>query len=83
MNNPPIYASVVHHLHGFDPDRIIPTPTASDFIARSYADLRRRHARHRSRDEHGRFLPDGTAPEPIAPARGDVVPGEVLGWIQS
>lgn len=73
--NPPIYASVVHHLHGYDPDRAQPTPTAAELIARSYADLRRRHARHRARDEHGRFLPASTGP--------DVVRGEVVGWVES
>jgi hypothetical protein len=82
MNNPAIYASVVQHFHGFDPDRVRPTATAADLIARSYADVRRRHARHRARDEHGRFLP-ASATGPVTPSTGDVVPGEVVSWIVS
>jgi len=71
MSNPPIYAAVVAHFHGFEPERIPPTPTADALVAQSYADLRRRHARDRARDEHGRFLP--------SPAwRDSVVSGEVI-----
>lgn len=76
MSNPPIYAAVVSHMHGFDPERLPPTPTAGDLIAQSYADLRRRHAKDRARDAHGRFLP--------APAwRDSVVSGEVVRVIES
>ena len=73
MSNPPIYAATVAHFHGFEPERVPPTPTAGDLIAQSYVDLRRRHARHRARDEHGRFLPA----LPMH-ARGAVVAGEVV-----
>lgn len=77
MNNPPIYAAVVAHFHGFDPERVPPTPTASDLIAASYADQRRRHARDRARDEHGRFLP--ALPKAMtAGTWPDVVAGEVV-----
>lgn len=69
--NPPIYSAVVAHFHGFDPERILPTPTADELVACSYAELRRRHARDRARDEHGRFLP-------IPAWRNSVVSGEVI-----
>jgi hypothetical protein len=73
--NPPIYDAVVAHFHGFDPERVLPTPTADELVANSYADQRRRHARDRARDEHGRFLP--AAPRPMN-AGWDVVAGEVV-----
>lgn len=66
--NPPIYAAVARDL-GFSPDILGPTPSASDLIVRSYAAVRKHHARHRRRDERGRFLPQA---EPA------VVPGIVL-----
>lgn len=53
---PPIYATVVDDL-GFDPRDITPAPSADELIAESYMAYDRRHARHRRRDEHGRFLP--------------------------
>lgn len=68
--NPPIYAAVVSDL-GFCPDVLGPTPSASDLIVRSYAAVRKHHARHRRRDERGRFLPQ-------APAQPAVVRGTVL-----
>lgn len=73
--NPPIYSAVVAHFHGFEPERVPPTPSAGDLIAQSYADLRRRHARDRARDAHGRFLPTHRAAYATA---GDVVSGEVI-----
>lgn len=75
--NPPIYSAVVAHFHGFDPERVLPTASADELVANSYADVRRRHARDRARDEHGRFLP---APPKAMTAGGwgDVVAGEVV-----
>lgn len=66
--NPPIYAAVMRDL-GFCPDVLGPTPSANDLIVRSYVAVRRHHARHRRRDERGRFLPQ-TQP--------DVIRGTVL-----
>ena len=79
MSNPPIYAAVVAHFHGFEPERVPPTPSADELVAASYADLRRRHARDRARDEHGRFLPAARHPMDAGWAgRGQVVAGEVV-----
>lgn len=79
MSNPPIYSAVVAHFHGFDPERVLPTPTADELVAASYADLRRRHARDRARDEHGRFLPATHRRAVTAGTwQGDVVAGEVV-----
>lgn len=55
--NPEIYASVVEAFDGFDPRNVPPAPSADEMIAASYMAYDRRHARHRRRDEHGRFLP--------------------------
>lgn len=70
QHNPPIYAAVSRDL-GFCPDVLGPTPSASDLIVRSYAAVRKHHARHRRRDEKGRFLP-------VAEIQPAVVPGTVL-----
>lgn len=77
----PIYDATVAHFHGFEPERVHPTPTASDLIAQSYADLRRRHAKDRARDANGRFLPSKPNPFWTAWATGepvDIVSGEVV-----
>lgn len=72
----PIYDATVAHFHGFEPERVPPTPTASDLIVQSYADLRRRHAKDRARDAHGRFLP--AAPDPLHAGWGHQGPAEVV-----
>jgi len=81
MSNPPIYDAVVAHFHGFDPERLPAATSAGDLVTRSYADIRRRHARDRARDEHGRFLPARPNPFYTAWATGepvDIVSGEVV-----
>lgn len=76
--NPPIYAAVTRDL-GFCPDVLGPTPSASDLIVRSYGAVRKHHARHRRRDEKGRFLPEA---QPGVVPLTDVVPGIVLNSVE-
>ena len=77
----PIYDATVTHFHGFEPERLPTTPTAGDLVTRSYADVRRRHARDRARDSSGRFLPAKPNLFYTAWATGepvDIVTGEVV-----